>query len=57
MRVCAPIGVCVLLCVHDGLEKEDKWSVATEASDFIHQTAQPCALQVRLEDRGWKSEN
>lgn len=39
MRVCASIGVCVLLCVYDGLEKEDKWSVATEASDFIHQTA------------------
>lgn len=53
MRVCAPIGVCVLLCVHDGLEKEDKWSVATEASDFIHQTAHIVTSEVR----GWKSEN
>lgn len=25
--------------VCDGFEKEDKWSVASEASDFIQQTA------------------
>lgn len=37
MRACRSVRASV--CAHDGLEKEDKWSVATEASDFIHQTA------------------
>lgn len=31
--------VCAYRCVCDGLEKEDKWSVATEGNDFIQQTA------------------
>lgn len=43
MHVCGVECVCVCMwepvSVCDGLEKEDKWSVTTEANDFIHQTA------------------
>lgn len=41
MHVCGVECVCEreTLGVCDRLEKEDKWSVATGANDFIHQTA------------------
>lgn len=35
MCVCVCVPLSVFVSVSDGLEKEDKWSVATEANDFI----------------------